>query len=367
MKKKVLVIFGGKSGEHAVSVMSAKSVEQYIDRELFEPLFLGITEQGKWSFGTSIAEITDGKKVIPPKQIVHLPSPEQELSLDIIESSKSVEHVTFDVVFPVIHGTNGEDGRLQGFLDMANLPYVGSGVLGSALAMDKVVQKSICAQAGIPITPFVWFSRKEWQKNEQHVIQKIQAILQFPVFVKPVNLGSSVGITKISSIAELNRGIEEALRYDNKIIVEQAVNQIKEIEIGVLGNDEPKTSVCAEIIPLTEFYDYETKYMTNDIESHVPAEIPRDISEKISQLAIQTFTLLNCRGLARADFFYQPASGNVFLNEINTMPGFTHISMYPKMWEASGLSYTDLITRLIDLGKEEWDAKQQLTYTFASA
>ena len=214
MKKKVLVIFGGKSGEHEVSVMSARSIEQFIDRQKFEPLFLGISEQGKWNIGSTISEITDGQKVVISQKQIHLPSPEKDLAIEVVAEDKQVSQVGIDVVFPAIHGTNGEDGRLQGFLDMANLPYVGSGVLGSAMAMDKVVQKSICLQAGINITPFEWCSRKDWTNKKQEIVDKISANLQYPLFIKPANLGSSVGISKVKSPKDLNYAVEQAFRFE---------------------------------------------------------------------------------------------------------------------------------------------------------
>ncbi len=362
-KKNVLIIFGGKSGEHEVSVRSARSIEENIDHDKFTTHVLGVTQDGRWHYGETIQEITDGKKVLPPSVQVLLPN-ENEGSTLSLQSGNGLEKLNFDVIFPIIHGTNGEDGTLQGVLEISNLPYVGSNVLGSAIAMDKVVQKMICEHEGIPQTKFVWFRRNEWLESKTKCLEMVSKQLSFPLFVKPANLGSSVGISKVKMESELEKAIQDALQYDNKIIIEQGIEGIKEIEVAVLGNETPTASVCGAIIPHTEFYDYETKYVTDDIEVEIPAKIPSDIADQIRMMAIKTFTVLNCSGMSRVDFFYQPETNKFFLNELNTLPGFTSISQYPKLWENSGVSYTELTSRLIEFAIEKWQDKQQLKYTY---
>lgn len=362
-KKNVLIIFGGKSGEHEVSVRSALSIQEHIDRSKYEPYVLGITQDGRWNLGRTIESITSGQKVLSPSHPVALPS-EPGINTLTVSDSKELKNIHFDIIFPIVHGTHGEDGKLQGLLEMANLPYVGAGVLGSALAMDKVVQKQLCGSQGIPQAQFCWLTKTEWKKSKNDVLERIESQLTYPVFVKPANLGSSVGITKVKDPASLETAIETALTFDHKVIVEQGIRDILEIEVSVLGNHEPQASVCGSIRPNTEFYDYETKYITDDIAAQIPAEIPEDISQNIRDTAVKAFTLLNCIGMARTDFFYQPETKTFYLNEINTLPGFTSISMYPKLWEATGLSYSQLITKLLELAQEAWEEKQQLKYSY---
>jgi D-alanine-D-alanine ligase len=361
--KNILIIFGGKSGEHEVSVRSARSIEENIDKTKYKTTVMGITHKGEWHLGSSIKEITDGRKVIAADSQVALPKNDREKSLTI-NSLGTSKKITPDIVFPIIHGTNGEDGTLQGMLELTNIPYVGPEVLGSASSMDKVVQKQLCEAIGIPQAEYFYLSAHEWQKNNSSLIDEIQRKLKFPLFIKPANMGSSVGISKVKTKNELIAAIEEALKYDQKVIVEEGIEDALEIEVSVLGNHDPKTSVCGSIKPNTEFYDYETKYITDDIVAEIPAKIPETISQKIRQLAIDTFKVMNCFGMARVDFLYQPKTKKYFLNELNTLPGFTSISMYPKLWEATGVSYTKLITRLIELAEERWKEKQQLSYKY---
>lgn len=352
MKKNVAIIFGGKSGEHEVSVNSALSIEANINHELFNTVAIGIAHNGSWQVGKNIAELVKDGKVLAKDQLT-LPNN------DVIKQLLSA-----DVIFPIIHGTNGEDGTLQGLLEMANVPYVGSKVLGSATAMDKVIQKQLCSYINLPQADYYTFTRLEWENKQAEIIEDISKNIKYPNFVKPANLGSSVGISKVKSKSDLIIAINQALTYDNKILVEEGIENILEVEVSVLGNENPKASVCGSIHPNTEFYDYETKYITDDIVAKIPAEIPQNISEQIRQIAIDAYQVLNCQGLARVDFFYQQDHNRIVLNEINTLPGFTKISMYPKLWAATDLSYTDLITNLIELGIESWNAKQQLKYTY---
>ncbi len=374
-KTKVAIIFGGKSGEHQVSVRSAASIEKYIDRDQFEVICIGISESGAWQIGEQVqALISNGKvsdnnqlmnndKVLSDSQTRSEVAPTAEAQ-SLTTTQKALASTACDVIFPVIHGTFGEDGKLQGLLEMAGLPYVGSGVLGSSLSMDKVIQKQVCAQAHIPQTKFEALLKQEWQEQPTAQLAKLNK-LSLPLFVKPANLGSSVGVTKVKSSSQLSKAVEDAFRYDRKVIVEEGIEDIVEIEVGVLGNNNPQVSVCGSLKPNTEFYDYATKYLTDDIEVEIPAKIPAEASDSIRKAAVETFKLLECRGLARIDFFYQTKTKKFFLNEVNTIPGFTSISMYPKLWQATGVSYQELITRLIRLAQEEWQEKQSLQYTFS--
>lgn len=366
MKRKVLIVFGGKSGEHEVSNRSARSIEKYLDSDKFEPYVLGITYDGQWHFGSSVEKISDNLTVLPPKEHVSLPTEPGTRELTL-HTETGAQNLQFDVIFPIIHGPNGEDGKLQGLLEMANLPYVGAGVVGSALSMDKVLQKQMCAKEGISQTPFIWFWKHEWEQSQQKYINLVETELQYPVFVKPANSGSSVGISKVHSRQELGSAVKIALKYDLKILIEQAVPEIIEIEVGVLGNHQPIASVCGSIRPKAEFYDYETKYITDDVIAEIPAEISDEISENIRSTAVKVFQLLNCRGMARIDFFFQPRTSTFFLSEVNTLPGFTSISMYPKLWEASGVSYAELLTKLIDFAIEAWEEKQTIQHNFQLA
>jgi D-alanine-D-alanine ligase len=350
--KNIIIIFGGKSGEHEVSVNSALSIEKNIDRSKFTPTVIGIAHNGSWNYGQTIAEITREGKVIPNGESS---LPDQTIINKLKES---------DIVFPIIHGPNGEDGTIQGFLDIANIPYVGSGVLGSAVCMDKVIQKQICSTVGIPQTSFTYFSKEEWHTNKDTILEIIDDQLDYPLFVKPANLGSSVGITKVKTKDTLQAAITEALLFDTKIIVETGVVGCMEVEVAVLGNNTPRASVCGSIAPNTEFYDYETKYITDDIQASIPAQIDETDSQTIRDLAVETYQVLNCEGLARVDFFYLAETGEIYLNEINTLPGFTKISMYPKLWEKSGISYQELITQLLNFGLTSWQEKQHLKYTY---
>ena len=362
-KKNIIIIFGGKSGEHEVSVKSALSIEKYIDKEKFHTTALGVTHSGSWNYGQTVAEITDGGKVLNIDASLTLPSSDESKKLSL-KAKTEITPIKADIVFPIIHGTNGEDGALQGLLEMASLPYVGSNVLGSAVSMDKVIQKQICSTAKIPQTKYRALSKFSWDQSKERELDKTKQELKLPLFIKPANLGSSVGISKVKEIAQLETAINEAFMFDNKIILEEGVENILEIEVSILGNENPQASVCGSINPNTEFYDYETKYLTDDIEAKIPAQIPEEISDKIRETALKAYVLLNCSGLARIDLFYQQETDKFYLNEINTLPGFTSISMYPKLWEASGLKYADLITELIELAEQKFANKQKLKYSY---
>lgn len=357
-KTKVYVIFGGKSGEHEVSIRSARSVVAAIDKKKYDVIPLGIGKNGTWLKGPEAQKVlTTRTKLDRGESIEALPPASTSREL-----SELVKHQDAPpVVFPVLHGPYGEDGTMQGMLEMMNVPYVGSGVLGSALGMDKILQKQVFIQHGLPVVPFVWFLRKTWEQDTKGVLKQIKKMSKaFPYFIKPANLGSSVGISKAHNEKELREAIQFAGTYDRKIIVEKGVEGIREVEVSVLGNDEPKASIAGEVAPANEFYDYNAKYINENSRITIPAAISKSTLKKIQTLAVQAFQALDCSGFSRVDFFLEKKSGKIWLNEINTIPGFTSISMYPKLWEASGVSYSKLVDTLIQLGIERWKEKQKL-------
>jgi D-alanine-D-alanine ligase len=359
-KTKVFIIFGGKSGEHEVSIRSARSVLQAIDTKKYDPELLGIAKNGTWLRGPAAKKALSSKTKIDRGQSTEV-LPPLSTSHELVKLIK--DEITPPVVFPVLHGPYGEDGTIQGMLEMMNVPYVGSGVLGSALGMDKVLQKQVFLHYGLPVVSFVWFLYKAWKKDKKSIIKKIEHMSRYPFFVKPANLGSSVGISKAHNEKELVKAIELAGTYDRKIIVEKGMEHIREVELSVLGNDDPIASVCGEIIPEHEFYDYDAKYIDESTRLVIPANVSKKIQRELQKTAIEAFTALDCSGFSRVDFFLEKKSGKVWLNEINTIPGFTSVSMYPKLWEATGVSYKDLIGKLIQLGIDRWKEKQQLTTT----
>jgi D-alanine-D-alanine ligase len=351
-KVRVGVIFGGRSGEHEVSLRSAESIINAIDKSKYEVVPVGITKEGRWLVAG------EAKALLPqavmsteqPQDVAIIGDPTRQGLIHLDGFKHGLTSEPLDVVFPVLHGTYGEDGTIQGLLDMAGVPYVGCGVLASATGMDKVVMKQLFQQAGLRMTPYEWFLRSIWESDPRVIIARIVA-LGFPVFVKPANLGSSVGISRVGDESELKAAIEDAARYDRRIVVEKAVVG-REVEVSVLGNDDPIASLPGEIIAGHEFYDYEDKYVDEKARVIVPADLPSDTIEQVQRDAITAFKAIDGSGLARVDFFIEAGSGAVITNEINTMPGFTSISMYPKLWEASGISYDELIDRLITLAIE---------------
>lgn len=355
MKKlRVGIIFGGRSGEHEVSVTSASSIFKHIDRNKYEPIAIRIEKDGSWSFPQQEPKASNVAQAIEQARTAQLD--------ETRTSDPALGALKLDVVFPVLHGPYGEDGTIQGLLEMAGLAYVGNGVLASAAGMDKSIMKILFAGRGLPVCRAQDFVRPEWDRNRNALLQQIGA-LGLPVFVKPANLGSSVGITKVKTQAELVPAIELALQFDRKIIVEAAVPRAREIECAVLGNDDPKTSVPGEILPSREFYDYEAKYLDEGSKTVIPADLPQATVAQVQRLAIEAFRAIDGAGLARVDFLMDGDAGTIYLNEINTLPGFTNISMYSKMWEASGIAYSALVDRLIQLGIERHKEKQQLKTT----
>lgn len=350
-KLRIGVIFGGRSGEHEVSLRSAESVINAIDKSKYEVVPIGITKEGRWLMSGDAAALLPEAVMTTndPKRVAIIGDPTRQGLTRLDERSVSSEQL--DVVLPVLHGTYGEDGTIQGLLEMAGVPYVGCGVLASSTGMDKVAMKHLFERAGLTVIEYEWFLRAAWEANREAVMKRVARALGYPVFVKPANLGSSVGISKALNKQELAAAIDDASRYDRKVIIERAVNG-REIEVSVLGNDHPIASLPGEIITGHEFYDYEDKYIDTTSRTEVPAKLPKKISERLQRDAIRAFQAIDGSGLARVDFFVERGTNRIIINEINTMPGFTSISMYPKLWEASGIPYAELIDRLIQLAIE---------------
>ena len=348
------MIFGGRSGEHEVSVASAASIFKHLDRARYEAVPIRIEKSGRWVLGGKAPEALSAAAVIEGRATE---------ALQPVEPSAVVSGSSLDVVFPVLHGPYGEDGTVQGLLELANVPYVGAGVLGSAVGMDKAMMKTIFAASGLPIVPHLTVLRKEWLDQRPSVGDRAANELRFPMFVKPANLGSSVGISKATSAADFADAMELAFQFDRKVVVEAAVPHAREIECAVLGNDEPEASVPGEVIVTHPdgFYSYDAKYIDPDGASwKIPAEIPADTAERVRSLSVKAFEVLELAGMARVDFFLDGKAGALYLNEVNTIPGFTTISMYPKMWDATGLAYPELLDRLIALALERHAEKQRL-------
>lgn len=352
------IVYGGRSGEHEISVTSAGSIFKHIDRQRYEPVAIRIEKDGRWTLPDQ-----------PPLALT---------AAEIIQQAKTATAtgqglaggepavlgaLHLDVVFPVLHGPYGEDGTIQGLLELSNVAYVGAGVLASAAGMDKAAMKMLFAARGLPVGAWRAFVRPEWDRDRAQVMANLDP-LGYPMFVKPANLGSSVGISKVKSRANLDPAIEMALEYDRKVVVEAAVPNPREIECSVLGNDDPQASLPGEIIPSREFYDYEAKYIDDDSKTVIPADLPADVVKTVQRLSIEAFRAIDCTGLARVDFLVSRNTGEIVLNEINTMPGFTSISMYSKMWEVSGVGYSELVHRLIQLGLERHEQKQRLKTSF---
>ena len=386
-KLRVGILFGGRSGEHEVSLLSAASVLKAIDRKKFDVVPIGITKDGHWLAAGDARHLLDGDQspvaqrlragdleATPGAKLLQegiptLLAPEPaETRSELALGGARPPAQNLDVVFPVLHGTFGEDGTIQGLFDLAGIAYVGSGVLGSAAGMDKDVMKRLFAQARLPIVKHVTLLRAEWEKQPRKAIQRIEAALRYPVFVKPANLGSSVGISKAHDRKELGPALTLAAQYDRKLIVEQGVGgkkaKARELEVAVLGNDSPQASVVGEIIPGKEFYDYEAKYLSEGSVPVIPAKLTRAEAKQIREMAVAAFKACDLSGLARVDFLMEPdGKKRIYLNEVNTMPGFTRISMFPKLWEATGVPYTELISRLIELALERHGEKSRTMYS----
>ncbi|MBF0548384.1 MAG: D-alanine--D-alanine ligase [Candidatus Riflebacteria bacterium] len=360
-KIQVGVIFGGRSGEHEVSLISAQSIMKALDADKFEVIPIGITKQGSWLVGAD------------PKLMLAGPEEKARLTMNsrqaivgdpthkgmvLLNSNESPEKVKLDVVFPVVHGTYGEDGTLQGLLELADIPYVGCGVMASSIGMDKTSAKRLFRDAGLPVGTFLEVLRKEWKTSPDEIIEKIEGIFSYPCFIKPVNSGSSVGVSKAHDRTELIQAMDLAGKFDRKILIEAFVDG-RELEVSVLGNDNPIASVPGEVIPCHEFYDYNAKYIENRSELIIPARLSPEKMKEIQGYAVNAFRAIDGAGMARVDFFLEKKTDKIYINELNTIPGFTSISMYPKLWEASGISYPDLVNRLVELAFERHFEKQE--------
>jgi len=390
-KLRVGILFGGRSGEHEVSLLSAASVFNAIDKTKFEVVPIGITKEGRWVTAGQAERLmkgmppvheerhlragdpdaTPGAAVLAKGESIVVPPEPHQKSLVPFESDSPARRasdraIDVDIIFPVLHGTFGEDGTIQGLLELADIPYVGAGVLGSAAGMDKDVMKSLFRASELPIVKHVTVLRGDWEREPGKTENLVEKALKFPVFVKPANLGSSVGISKAHNSRELGPAIYEAAKFDRKIVIEQGVGgkkKAREIECSVLGNDHPEASLPGEIVPGKEFYDYTAKYLDEGSQLIIPAKLTKSETKEVQRLAIAAFQAVDCSGLARVDFLMDPKNRKIYLNEINTMPGFTAISMYPKLWAASGLRYPDLIERLIKLGLERHLEKKKNQYS----
>src|SRR5438445_1702281 len=393
-KLRVGILFGGRSGEHEVSLLSAASVLNAIDKNKYDVVPIGITKEGRWLTAGAAERLLQGK---PPEEARHFRAGDPEVTpgAAVLAKGEAVvvppepvhrqggglvpfegpalarratdRAINVDVIFPVLHGTFGEDGTIQGLLELADIPYVGAGVLGSAAGMDKDIMKSLFRAAGLPIVKHVTFLRGAWEDEPKKVHKFVEKNLKYPVFVKPANLGSSVGISKAHDREELGPAISEAAKFDRKIVIEESVrgkkHNAREIECSVLGNDKPQASAPGEVVPCKEFYDYNAKYLEEGSTLVIPAKLTRSEAKKVQELAIRAFQAVDCSGLARVDFLMDAKTRKIYLNEINTMPGFTSISRNPKLWAASGVSYPELIGRLIQLGLERHQDKKKNQYS----
>ena len=365
-KRRVALVFGGRSGEHEVSLMSAESVLRNLDPSRYQVTQIGITKEGKWLFGENALEAFKRETFDTLEPVTIFPDPTMGKRVYRTHSREAPGlYFEVDVVFPILHGSFGEDGALQGLLEMAEIPYVGGGVLASSVAMDKGLFKRLMQAEGVPTVPYRLFTDRQLSTNLEAVLEEAEAIAPYPLFTKPANMGSSVGITKCRSRGDLIEGLKEAEDYDRRVLVEQGIDA-REIEVSVLGNEEPKASIPGEIFPGEEYYSYRAKYLDAGSELEIPAELDPATVELIQQFALRAFTATDGAGMARVDFLLDRESESVYLNEINTIPGFTQISMYPKLWEASGIPYEELLDRLVDLAFERQEQKDRLTRSYRS-
>jgi D-alanine-D-alanine ligase len=371
MQKKlcVVVIFGGRSGEHEVSLASSRSVLEVLDPAKYEVFQVGITHEGTWLTGADArAKFESGRlDELTPCTILPDPSTPALYALSSNPSGRMLDKLTdIDVVFPVLHGTFGEDGTMQGLLELVDLAYVGAGVTGSSVGMDKGVFKDVMRANGIPVVESILVLRSEIEKDMENVARRAEALASYPLFVKPANLGSSVGISKCNNRPDLEEGLLEAAAFDRRVLIERGVDA-REIEVAVLGNDAPEASIPGEILPSREFYSYESKYVDGTSGLLIPAPLSDEIAEEIRRLAVRAYQAIDCAGMARVDFFLEKTTGQVYLNELNTIPGFTSISMYPKLWDATGIPYAQLVDQLIQLALERKADRDRTEHRFRSA
>ncbi|MEX0991419.1 MAG: D-alanine--D-alanine ligase family protein [Actinomycetota bacterium] len=359
-RRRIAIVFGGRSAEHEISCISARSVVEALDPTRFEVVPIGVDKDGRWLRLPSVPALAGAEAPLP--FVAGDAGPGIALSQEpgdarLVPTDGSGGDEPFDVVFPLIHGPHGEDGTIQGLLEMADVPYVGAGVLGSAVGMDKAIQKVLLEADGIAVVPYSVVHERDWRDDPEAATAQGEAH-GYPVFVKPANLGSSVGITKVHDAAEFEPAMEEAFRYDVKVVIEKGLEGIREIECAVLGNDEPVASLPGEVVPSGEFYDYRAKYLDESSELHIPADLPTGVVDDVQRMAVRAFQAIDCAGMARVDFFLGNG-GELWVNELNTIPGFTSISMYPKLWEASGVPYAELLERLIDLAVDRSERERK--------
>ncbi|HEU0292363.1 MAG TPA: D-alanine--D-alanine ligase family protein [Anaerolineales bacterium] len=365
-KLRVAVLFGGRSGEHEVSLMSARSVLSVLDPAKYEVTQVGITQAGTWLTGNDVLDTFEKGKTDGLLPVLVSPDP-SERGIYVFEGFSGLRKwADIDVFFPVLHGTCGEDGTLQGLFELAEVAYVGAGVVGSAVGMDKGVFKEVMRANDIPVVESVLVLRSQIEKDMNAVVEKAEKVSGYPLFTKPANLGSSVGITKCRTRSDLQEGLMEAATFDRRVLIERGVGEAREIEVSVLGNDEPVASVCGEVLPSREFYSYESKYIDGTSKLQIPASLPEEVSNRIRDYAVRAYQAIDGAGMARVDFFLEKDTSRIYLNELNTIPGFTKISMYPKLWEASGLPYAKLVDRLIELALERKADRDHTSHTYRS-
>lgn len=365
-KLRIAVLFGGRSGEHEVSLMSARSVLSVLDPERYEVIQVGITLDGRWYTGAGAIGALEKGKTDGLDHVILSPDPSEQ-GLYVLRDAQYVKLSDIDVFFPVMHGTYSEDGTMQGLLEMADVAYVGAGVTGSSVGMDKGIFKDVMVANNIPVVDTLVVLRREIEQEMEAVIRKAEAMCGYPFFTKPANLGSSVGVTKCNNRSDLQEGLFEAAAYDRRVLIQRGVKNAREIEVSVLGNDDPQASVPGEVEPSREFYSYESKYVDGTSGLLIPAPLPAETTELIRQIAVRAYKAIDCAGMARVDFLLDKDTNTIYLNEVNTLPGFTKISMYPKLWEASGLPYAKLVDRLIELALESKAERDRTKHEYRSA
>jgi len=360
------LIFGGRSGEHEVSLMSARSVLSVLDPLKYEITQIGITLSGQWLIGDDVIGKFESGNLAGLEPALVVPDPSQS-GVHVLRGKQIERLGGIDVFFPLVHGTFGEDGTIQGLFEMADAAYVGAGVLGSSVGMDKAVFKDVMRANGIPSVESMLVLRAEVEQDMQGILRRAEAMSPYPLFTKPANLGSSVGVTKCRSRSDLQEGLMEASLYDRRVLIERGVANAREIEVSVLGNDDPRASVPGEVLPSREFYSYESKYIDGTSGLLIPAPLPQEVSAQVQDLALRAFKAIDAAGMARVDFLLDKSSNELYLNELNTIPGFTKISMYPKLWEASGIPYASLVDRLIELALQRKAERDRTSHSFRSA
>jgi D-alanine-D-alanine ligase len=363
-KLHVAVLFGGRSGEHEVSLMSARSVLSVLDPEKYDVTQVGITHEGRWLTGEDVLGKFENNKTDGLFPVVVFPDP-SEKGMYVLEGISGLKKwANVEIFFPLLHGTFGEDGTLQGLFELADVAYIGAGVVGSAVGMDKGVFKDVMIANNIPVVDTMVVLRSDMETNMPAVMEEAEKISDYPLFTKPANLGSSVGVTKCSNRSDLQEGLMEAASFDRRVLIQKGIRKAREIEVSVLGNHDPIASVPGEVLPSREFYSYESKYIDGTSGLVIPADLPADVAEKICEYAVRAYKAIDCAGMARVDFFVEKDTNKIYLNELNTIPGFTKISMYPKLWEASGLPYHKMVDRLIELAMERKAERDRTSHMY---